>query len=76
MFFVDGDVWYQRPDDGDPDLVFDNGGRRACCHLLSAMTVALLWMLTAIDATRARIKIIKNGRLLAATGRTFVLGRK
>lgn len=25
VFFVDGDVWYQRPDDGDPDLVFDNG---------------------------------------------------
>lgn len=25
LFFVGGDVWYQRPDDGDPDLVFDNG---------------------------------------------------
>lgn len=24
VFFVDGDVWYQRPDDGDPDSVFDN----------------------------------------------------
>lgn len=25
VFFVDGDVWYHRPDDGEPDLVFDNG---------------------------------------------------
>lgn len=45
------------------------GGQRVCCHLLSVTTVALLLTLTARGATRARIKVIKNGRLLAATGR-------
>lgn len=45
------------------------GGQRVCGHLMSVTTVALLWTLTARGATRAGIKIIKNGRLLAATGR-------
>lgn len=45
------------------------GGQRVCCHLLFVMTVVFLWMWTVRGATRVRIKIINNGRLLAATGR-------